>query len=58
VSDAGSSEFETALSELEEIVRRLDSDELRLDEALALFERGVRHLRTANELLGRAKGTV
>ena len=32
--------FESAFAELEEIVARLESGELSLDEALALFERG------------------
>lgn len=55
---ADRSEFETALSELEEIVRRLDREELQLDEALALFERGVEHLRTAGRLLDEAEGRI
>lgn len=54
----GASEFEAALERLEEIVRALEGDELRLDEALALFERGVGHLRTASRLLEEARGTV
>lgn len=52
------SEFETALDELERIVRRLDRDELELDEALELFEEGVGHLRTASRLLDEARGVV
>lgn len=51
-------DFETALEELESILRALDRDELGLDEALDLFERGVAHLRTANRLLAEARGTV
>lgn len=50
--------FEAALSELEEILRALEGDELRLDEALELFERGVARLRTANRLLEEARGRV
>lgn len=50
--------FEAALSELEEILRALEEEELRLDEALELFERGVGHLRTANRLLEEARGRV
>lgn len=50
--------FETALSELEEIVRALDRDEMQLDEALELFREGVGHLRTANRLLDDAEGQV
>ncbi len=50
--------FETALSELEEIVRALDRDEMRLDEALDLFREGVENLRAANRLLDDAEGQV
>lgn len=52
------SEFGAALDELEGIVRRLDREELELDEALELFEKGVGHLRTANRLLDEARGVV
>lgn len=51
-------DFEAALDGLEEIVRRLDGEELRLDEALALFEDGVARLRTATRLLDEARGRV
>lgn len=50
--------FEAALEELEEIVQRLDREELDLDEALRLFEDGVARLRTASELLSEARGRV
>ena len=40
---------------IEEIVRRLDSDSLGLDEALALFEEGVGHLGRAREILARTE---
>ena len=39
------------LARLEEIVRRLESDDLELDAALALFEEGVSRLRAARERL-------
>ena len=52
------SEFETALAELERILEALDGEELRLDEALELFERGVGHLREANQLLEVARAGV
>ncbi len=51
-------DFEAALEELEAIVGRLDREELELDEALELFERGVARLRTANRLLDEARGRV
>lgn len=56
--EASPSGFEAALGELEEIVSRLDRDELELDEALELFEEGVAHLRTASRLLDEARGVV
>lgn len=52
------SEFETAMAELERIVDRLDGEDLSLDESLALFEAGVGHLRTASQLLDEARGVV
>ncbi|MDP2497715.1 MAG: exodeoxyribonuclease VII small subunit [Candidatus Palauibacterales bacterium] len=58
MTDADGPGFETALSELEEIVRALDRDEMQLDEALELFRQGVGHLRTANRLLDEAEGQV
>ena len=47
-ADAG---LDRRLERIEEIVRLLDSDSLGLDEALALFEEGVGHLRRAQEIL-------
>ena len=58
MTDTDGPEFEAALSELEEIVRALDRDEMQLDEALELFREGVGHLRTANQLLDEAEGQV
>ncbi len=43
------------MARLEDIVRALDSDELGLDTALALFEEGVGHLRAAREILTTAE---
>lgn len=51
-------EFEKALAELERIVAALDSDELGLDEAMALFEEGITHVRAANQLLEETRGRV
>ena len=39
------------LNRLEEIVRRLEADDVELDAALALFEEGVARLRAARERL-------
>ena len=43
------------LERLEAIVRRLESEELDLDEALQLFEEGVERLRAAREQLAQAE---
>lgn len=53
-----SSQFERSLSRLEQIVSRLDRDELELDEALRIFQSGVEHLRTASRLLAEAREEV
>lgn len=50
--------FEKALEELEAILAALDGGDLRLDEALQLFERGIGHLRAATRLLDDARGRV
>ena len=50
--------FETSIARLEEIVERLDGDELALDDALRLFEQGVEHLRAASAELARAEAQV
>lgn len=42
------------LNRLEEIVRRLEADDVELDAALALFEEGVTRLRAARERLAAA----
>jgi exodeoxyribonuclease VII small subunit len=46
------------LTRLEEIVRKLEADDVELDAALALFEEGVAHLRAARERLGAAEVKV
>jgi exodeoxyribonuclease VII small subunit len=46
------------LSRLEEIVRRLEADDVELDAALALFEEGVSRLRAAREHLDAAEVKV
>ena len=51
-------DFETLLQELEGIVESLESEELELDAALRLFERGVERLRLAAERLDAAHGRV
>jgi exodeoxyribonuclease VII small subunit len=46
------------LARLETLVRRLEQDDVELDEALALFEEGVKHLRAARERLSAAEVRV
>jgi exodeoxyribonuclease VII small subunit len=43
------------LARLEDIVRRLESEDVELDTALALFEEGVARLRAARERLSAAE---
>lgn len=43
------------LARLEEIVRRLEADDVELDVALKLFEEGVARLRSARDQLGSAE---
>jgi exodeoxyribonuclease VII small subunit len=46
------------LNRLEEIVRKLEGEDVELDAALALFEEGVARLRAAREQLGAAEVKV
>src|SRR5207245_10666776 len=48
---AKSSEFQKAFAELEQIVKRLEREELPLDESLELFETGLRLSRFCNQKL-------
>jgi exodeoxyribonuclease VII small subunit len=50
--------FAKDLERLEQIVRRLEAEELDLDEALRLFEEGVERLRAARERLSVAEVRV
>ena len=43
--------LETRLNRLEEILARMESEEVELDEALRLFEEGVGHVREAERVL-------
>ena len=47
--------LEVRLRRLEEIVSRLESEDLELDKALALFEEGVGHVREAESALAKAE---
>lgn len=50
--------FEQSLARLEEIVRALETSEMPLDAALALFEEGIEHLRGATGELSAADAVV
>ncbi|WP_226663614.1 exodeoxyribonuclease VII small subunit [Microbulbifer aggregans] len=50
--------FESALEELEQLVERLESGDLPLDEALADFERGVKLTRECQQKLASAEQKV
>ncbi len=51
-------DFQRQLERLEEIVRRLEAEDLDLDDALKLFEEGVERLRAARERLAAAATKV
>ena len=50
--------FELQLRRLEQIVGELESDQIELERALALFEEGVTCLRAATEELGKVEARV
>jgi exodeoxyribonuclease VII small subunit len=51
-------DFETALKNLEEIVKKLENGELSLDSALALFEEGIKLSRFCHTKLEEAERRV
>jgi exodeoxyribonuclease VII small subunit len=54
-SSSSTSNLAEELARLEEIVRKLEADDVELDAALALFEEGVARLRAARERLATAE---
>ncbi len=50
--------FQAEIERLEAIVRSMESDDLDLDSALALFEEGVGRLKTARDLLEKSELTI
>ena len=50
--------FETALTELEEIVSKLESEELPLEDSLDLFEKGIKLSRICSKKLAEAEKKV
>ena len=51
-------DFEKSLARLEEVVKRLESTDLSLDEAMKLFEEGIRLSRDCQKQLEEAEGRV
>jgi exodeoxyribonuclease VII small subunit len=51
-------DFEKSLARLEEVVRRLESPQLALDDAMKLFEEGVELSRECQKQLEEAEGRV
>lgn len=51
-------DFERSLGRLEEVVRRLESPQLSLDDAMKLFEEGVELSRECQKQLEEAEGRV
>ncbi|EPX9373596.1 exodeoxyribonuclease VII small subunit [Yersinia ruckeri] len=58
ITENNSSSFESSLSELEQIVTRLESGELPLEEALTEFERGIQLARQGQQTLLQAEQRV
>jgi exodeoxyribonuclease VII small subunit len=51
-------DFESAIAELEKIVKQLEEGDLSLDKSLALFERGVELSRYCHDQLGAAQRRI
>ena len=51
-------DFETAIAELEKIVKQLEDGDMPLDKSLALFERGVELSRFCHAQLGEAQRRI
>jgi exodeoxyribonuclease VII small subunit len=57
-TDGGALTFEQALSGLDDVVARLESGEIGLEEAVGLFEQGQRYLATCRERLDVAQARI
>ena len=51
-------DFESAIAELEKIVKQLEEGDLALDKSLALFERGIELSRYCHDQLGAAQRRI
>src|SRR5213080_1662768 len=57
-ADIGTMSFEDALAELEQIVRRLEAGQVKLDEAIQSYERGAQLKRHCEQKLNEAQQRV
>jgi exodeoxyribonuclease VII small subunit len=57
-AEGGTGSFESELERLTLVVERLENDDLRLEESLALFEEGVKLARSAKQRLDTAEKRV
>ena len=57
-TDLGAMSFEDSLKELEGIVQQLERGQVKLDEAIAIYERGVALKRHCEKKLAEAKAKV
>ena len=57
-ADVAAMSFEDALAELEQIVRRLEAGQVRLDEAIQCYERGAQLKRHCEQKLNEAQQRV
>ena len=57
-SDDGSVDFEAALSEVEDVVRQLESGELGLSESLSQYERGIEKIKLCHQVLQKAEKRI
>ncbi len=55
---AAKDNFETALKKLEDLVEKLETPELSLDQSLKYFEEGVKQVRLCEQKLGEAEGKL
>lgn len=53
--EAAGSSIESRIRRLDDIAAALERDDIELDDALALFEEGIAHLRAAKQLLAHAQ---
>lgn len=51
-------DFESNLSALEEIVKKLESGECTLDESISLFEKGMKHTKNCRNALKKAEKKI